>query len=102
MPIWVLYRPNEDEELRNPLGIHGAVVWAATNPLGADNPSLAIDAANAAVKTLSGTGSVQNLDNVFDGFSGHRIANSQITGRLPVLIQGDVIGTLFMTRGRGV
>ncbi len=85
MPLFLVTRPPGAEHLRNPSGLHGALVDAA------DGPG-AIAAANALAA---------GLNNPFSGYTATEVAAEAAADFSPALVEGDVLGTSYTGPGRG-
>lgn len=85
MPVYLVTRPAGAEHLRNPAGLHAAIVEAA------DAPG-AIDAANAMAP---------GHNTPFAGFDVTEVAAAPALGFVPALVQGDVLGDAYSGPGRG-
>ena len=82
MPLYLVHRPAGADHLKNPAGLHGALVDAASGPA-------AIAAANALAPDLNGP---------FNGYTAVLVAATAQAGFVPALIEGEVVGTAYQTR----
>jgi len=85
MALFLVTRPKGADHLRNPSGIHAALVDAADGPA-------AIAAANALAR---------QLNTPFDGFDTTQVAATAEDGFSPCVFQGDCLGTTYTGPGRG-
>lgn len=85
MALFLETRPRGADHLRNPSGIHAALVDAADGPA-------AILAANALAP---------RLNNPFNGFDTTQVAATAAGGFAPCVFQGDALGTTYTGPGRG-
>jgi hypothetical protein len=85
MALFLVTRPKGAEHLRNPAGIHAALVDAASG-------SAAIAAANDLAT---------NLNSPFDGYDATQVAATAQDGFAPALFQGDALGASYAGLGRG-
>lgn len=85
MALFLVTRPHGAENLKNPAGLHGALVDAADGPA-------AITAANAMAPHLNAP---------FDGFDTTQVAVSAAGGFVPAVVQGDVLGDAYSGPGSG-
>lgn len=85
MALYLVTRPRGAEHLKNPSGIHAALVDAANGPA-------AITAANALAPQLNAP---------FDGFDTTQVAATAAGGFSTCVFQGDALGTTYTGPGRG-
>jgi len=85
MPLYLVSRPKGADHLKNPAGMHGALVEAAD-----------ADAAIAAANALA-----PRLNTPFTGFDTTQVAATAEAGFVPALIQGSVLGDAYSGPGRG-
>lgn len=85
MALFLVTRPRGADHLRNPSGIHAALVDAADGPA-------AILAANALAP---------HLNTPFAGFDTTQVAATAAGGFVPCVFQGDALGTTYTGPGRG-
>ena len=85
MALFLVTRPRGAEHLKNPQGVHAALVDAASGPA-------AISAANALAP---------HLNTPFDGFDTTQVAATAAGGFAPCVFQGDALGTSYTGPGRG-
>ncbi|GAA5076724.1 hypothetical protein N0B44_12120 [Roseibacterium beibuensis] len=85
MALFLVTRPRGADHLKNPSGIHAALVDAADGPT-------AILAANALAP---------RLNTPFNGFDTTQVAGSAAGGFAPCVFQGDALGTSYTGPGRG-
>ena len=85
MALFLVTRPRGADHLKNPSGIHAALVDAADGPA-------AILAANALAP---------NLNTPFNGFDTTQVAATAAGGFSPCVFQGDALGTTYTGPGRG-
>lgn len=85
MALFLVTRPRGADHLRNPSGIHAALVDAADCPA-------AVVAANALVP---------NMKTPFAGFDTTQVAATATGGFAPCVFQGDALGTSYTGPGRG-
>ena len=81
MALFLVTRPRGAEHLRNPQGVHAALVDAAS-------PA----AANALTP---------HLNTPFDGFDTTQVAATAAGGFAPCVFEGDALGTSYTGPGRG-
>lgn len=82
MALYLIHRPRGADHLKNPAGIHGALVDAA-------DAAAAITAANALASGLNAP---------FTGFTATLVAATAQGGFVPALMEGEVVGTAYQTR----
>ena len=82
MPLYLVHRPAGADHMKNPAGIHGALIDAASGPA-------AITAANALAPDLNAP---------FAGYTAVLVAATAQAGFVPALIEGEVVGTAYQTR----
>ncbi len=85
MALFLVTRPKGAEHLKNPAGIHAALVDAADS-------AAAIAAANALAP---------RLNDPFAGYDTVQVAATTAGGFAPALVQGDVLGDDYTGRARG-
>lgn len=85
MALFLVTRPKGADHLRNPSGIHAALVDAANGPA-------AIIAANALTP---------HLNTPFNGYDTTQVAATAVGGFVPAIAQGDVLGSDYSGPGRG-
>jgi len=85
MALFLVTRPRGADHLKNPSGIHAALVDAADGPA-------AILAANALAP---------NLNTPFSGFDTTQVAATAAGGFAPCVFQGDALGSTYTGPGRG-
>lgn len=85
MALFLVTRPRGADHLRNPSGVHAALVDAADGPA-------AIVAANALTT---------NLNMPFNGFDTTQVAATAVGGFAPCVFQGDALGSDYSGPGRG-
>ncbi|WP_300055200.1 hypothetical protein [uncultured Roseobacter sp.] len=85
MALYLVTRPQKAEHLRNPSGIHAALVDAASGPA-------AITAANALAPHLNAP---------FAGYDTTQVAATAAGGFVPAIVQGEVLGSAYTGPGRG-
>lgn len=85
MALYLVTRPKKAEHLRNPSGIHAALVDAADG-------AAAITAANALAPRLNAP---------FAGYDATQVAATAAGGFVPAIVQGDVLGDAYSGPGRG-
>lgn len=85
MALFLVTRPRGAEHLRNPQGVHAALVDAANGPA-------AITAANALTP---------HLNTPFDGFDTTQVAATAAGGFAPCVFEGDALDTSYTGLGRG-
>ena len=85
MALFRVTRPQRAEHLKNPAGIHAALVDAASGPA-------AITAANALAPHLNAP---------FAGYDTTQVAATAAGGFVPAIVQGDVLGSAYSGPGRG-
>ncbi|MFV1496378.1 hypothetical protein VW040_08595 [Phaeobacter sp. JH85H1] len=85
MALFLVTRPRGADHLRNPSGIHAAIVDAADGPA-------AILAANALAP---------RINEPFAGYDTTQVAATAAGGFVPAIVQGDVLGDAYTGPGRG-
>lgn len=85
MPLYIVTRPKGADNLKNPSGLHGALVEAA-------DAASALDAANALAN---------GYNDPFAGFDTTLLADTASGGFTPALIQGNVLGDAYSGPARG-
>lgn len=85
MALFLVTRPRKAEHLKNPSGIHAALVDAADGPA-------AITAANALAP---------RLNDPFAGYDATQVAATAAGGFVSAIVQGDVLGDAYSGPGRG-
>lgn len=85
MALYLVHRPAGRTDLRNPAGLHGALVDAA-------DATAAIAAANALAP---------DLNSPFAGFTAVLVAATAQGGFTPALVEGDVVGAAYAGPRRG-
>jgi len=83
--LYLVHRPAGRDDLRNPAGIQGALIDAAS-------PAAAITAANALCPDLNGP---------FNSFTVVQVAAAAAGGFVNCLIEGDVVGATYAGPRRG-
>lgn len=82
MALFLIHRPRGADHLKNPAGLHGALVDAANGPA-------AIAAANALAPGLNAP---------FTDYTATQVAATAQGGFVAALIEGEVVGTAYQTR----
>ncbi len=85
MALYLVTRPKGAEHLKNPAGIHAALVDAAS-------AAAAIAAANALAPRLNAP---------FAGYDATQVAATAAGGFVPCLFEGDALGSAYTGPGRG-
>ena len=85
MALFLVTRPKGAEHLRNPSGIHAALV----------------DAADGLAAILAAKALAPRLNAPFDGFDTTQVAATAAGGFVPAIVQGDVLGSDYSGPGRG-
>lgn len=85
MALFLVTCPRGAEHLRNPSGIHAALV----------------DAADGAAAILAANALVPNLNTPFAGFDTTQVAATAAGGFAPCVFQGDALGSTYTGPGRG-
>ncbi len=85
MPLYLVSRPKGADHLKNPAGMHGALVEAA-------DAAAAIAAANALAP---------RMNTPFAGYDATEVATAAAGGFAPALIQGTVVGDAYSGPARG-
>lgn len=85
MPLFLIYRPAGRIDLKNAVGLHGALVDAADS-------TAAIAAANALCP---------DLNSPFAGYTAVLVAATAQGGFTPALVEGDVVGAAYTGPRRG-
>ena len=83
--LYLVHRPAGADHMKNPAGIHGALVDAASGPA-------AITAANSLAP---------DLNSPFNGYTAVLVAATAQAGFVNCLIEGDVVGAAYAGRRRG-
>ncbi|PIE13931.1 MAG: hypothetical protein CSA70_04295 [Rhodobacterales bacterium] len=85
MALFLVTRPRGAEHLKNPSGIHAALV----------------DAADGAAAVIAANALVQHLNTPFAGFDTTQVAATAAGGFAPCVFQGDCLGATYTGPGRG-
>ena len=85
MPLYLVTRPRGAEHLKNPSGVHAALV----------------DAADAPAAVLAADALAPHLNTPFAGFDVTEVAASAAGGFAPCVFQGDALGASYTGPGRG-
>lgn len=85
MPLYLVTRPRGAEHLRNPSGVHAALV----------------DAADAPAAVLAADALAPRLNTPFAGFDVTEVASSAAGGFAPCVFQGDALGASYTGPGSG-
>lgn len=85
MPLYLVTRPRGAENLKNPSGIHAALV----------------DAADGAAAVLAANALAPHLNTPFAGFDTTQVAATAAGGFAPCVFQGDALGNTYTGPGRG-
>lgn len=85
MALFLVTRPRGAEHLKNPSGIHAALV----------------DAADGAAAVIAANALVPNLNTPFAGFDTTPVAATAAGGFAPRVFQGDALGSTYTGPGRG-
>ena len=85
MALFLVTRPRGAEHLKNPSGIHAALV----------------DAADGAAAILAANALVPNQNTPFAGFDTMQVAATAAGGFAPCVFQGDALGSTYTGPGRG-
>lgn len=83
--LYLVHRPLNRDDMRNPARIHGALIDAAS-------PAAAITAANALAPDLNGP---------FNNYTVVQVAATAQGGFVNCLIEGDVVGAAYSGPRRG-
>lgn len=79
MALFLVTRPKGAENLRNPSGLHAAIV----------------DAADAASAIVAANALAPHLNDPFAGYDATQIAATADGGFVPAMVQGDVLGDAY-------
>lgn len=83
--LYLVHRPAGRTDLRNPAGLHGALV----------------DAADAAAAIAAANALTPDLNSPFAGYTAVLVAAAAQVGFVNCLIEGDVVGTAYAGPRRG-